>query len=414
MDLLVGGLLGILAVGNLVHGMWLQDAPKANLTVIALVCLVLLAVLRKRVKQDPRGVGALALVCLSFGPGFLFPALNAGAHDKRTAIAAVVLASVVIAYWSVGGRSIGLGLSSAFILGAVLILAGQVLYPAADELALGRRTPDGVNAIGAGRELGVAAICIIWLMLRTSRWSLKLVMVALLGCAAAGLVATGSRGPASATVVGCVVLLLASKDLPRVARVALVSVAVAIVAYSFIELSSAGSRITTDSDSGRRALLKATLAVASQHPWGIGWGNLYNYLPNYAIYREQGFKQYPHNLLAESLTEAGLVGVGLLAVALVIVFVRARRSRGSDAPLLLALLTAAFGGSMLSSDVIGNQLMWVLIGTSLGTTSWIQRKPSGSESFVGKLGPLFRGRSGARGSIAAPPRRRRGPHPRSR
>jgi hypothetical protein len=395
--------------------MWLRDAPKANLTVIALVCLVLLAIFRKRVKRDPRGVGAIALVCLSFSPGFLFPALNAAAHDKRTAIAAVVLASLVTAYWSVGASRIGLGLSSALILGAVLILAGQVLHPVADELALGRRTPDGVNAIGAGRELGVAAISILWLMLRTSRWSLKLAMVALLGCAGVGLVATGSRGPASATVVGCVVLLLASNDLPRVARIALVSGAVAIVAYSFVELSSAGSRITTDSDSGRRALLRATLTVASQHPWGIGWGNLYNYLPNYAIDGEQGFKQYPHNLFAEFLTEAGVAGVVLLLASLVIVFVRARRSRGSDAPLLLALLTAALAGSMLSSDVIGNQLLWVLIGTSLGATSWITPGPLRAGTYIERWGPArFNERSEDRGSIAAPPRTRRGPHPRSR
>ncbi|MDR6864140.1 O-antigen ligase family protein [Phycicoccus sp. 3266] len=404
-----------MAVGNLVHGMWLRDFPKANLTVIALVCLVLLAVLRKRVKKDPRGVGALVLVCLSFCPGFLFPALNASAHDKRTAIVAVVLASLVIAYWSVGGRSIGVGLSSALILGAVFILAGQLLHPAADELALGRRTPDGVNAIGAGRELGVAAICTTWLMLRASKWTLRLSMGALLGCMAVGLVATGSRGPASATVVGCIVLLLASRDLPRVARVALASVAVAVVAYSFIELSSAGSRITTDSDSGRRALLKATLGVASQHPWGIGWGNLYNYLPNYAIDSEQGLKQYPHNLLAESLTEAGLVGVALLVASLIVVFVRARRSQTSDAPLLLALLTAAFAGSMLSSDVIGNQLMWVLIGVSLGTTSWIRHGPARLGSHVVERSPArFIRRFEDRESSAAPQRRRRGPHPRSR
>lgn len=373
-----GILLGVLAAGNLLQGLWndgLQgvlgdNIPKAlNLTIIS---LALLAVVATRYPRDApkRAVGMPLLLCASFLPGYLPSALNAGTHSKRLAIAAAVIGGILISFRVSGVRRVVPAMLAALFVGAMIILAAQWLLPDSYASLSGRRTPLGVNAIGAGRAMSLGVIVALWYAQRAKGLGSRVAWLATIPLLLGGIVATGSRGPAAGAVIGGILLVLVGARLPRFARFGLVGVGLAALWYAFGELSSAGSRITTSSDSGRIPFLKYSLDVAWAHKLGIGWGNLYNYLPSELVDNEQQFNQYPHNLLVEMFVEGGILGLVALTVVLVVVVLRCLRTDLPERAVLLALFACALVGAMTSSDVVGNQLLWVLAGVILGHTSW--------------------------------------------
>lgn len=366
-ETLVGFLLGVVGLSNLVQGAWLPYLPWLNLTLFAPVGLVVLILLGV---PGPRQGRPAALFCLlaAFVPGYIAIELNPGAPENRMAIALAVLIPLVVVYLVARSSRILNGFAVGVILLSGIVFAAQWVNPDLEVLTRGRRTPEGLNAIGAGRALGLGAlVCLVQLTRSVRRSGRQLAWLGLAGMFAAGAIAAASRGPLLGLVVGGLAVLLVSVELTPMARVGLVSVAVGSVVLAVRDFVAEGSRVVTAGDSGRSQLFSATWDIAMNNPAGIGWGNLYNYLPPTLVSSGQGYDQYPHNVLLEVLVAGGWVALVLLLVGIAVAGWAAYCSRRLPlGSLLWGTFLYAFSGALFSSSVVGNRLLWVVCAMSLG------------------------------------------------
>jgi O-antigen ligase len=364
---LIGFLLAIPAMANLVPTATIGAAPRLNLTLLALLLLVATAAFRPA--QSPPGtLGGLLLLLVAFSPGFVGAGLNPEAGARRIEIAVLVLGLMLVVYLVARSPFLVGGFVAGVLSLGVIALAAQWLNPDLVVLTQGRRTPVGANAIGTGRALGFAALVAITRAIACrGHLARQLGWVVVAGAFAAGASAAASRGPLLALAVSVVAVLLSSVQLSSVMRSVLVLLALGIGGLAVRDLVDSGSRLVSAGDTGRAELFSATWQVVQRHPTGIGWGNLYNYLPGRVIIVEQGYHQYPHNLVLEVLAACGIVGGVLMMLGLVVAgraAYKARRLMG-DSLLWGAFLYALFG-AMFSSSVVGNRMLWVVCAMSLG------------------------------------------------
>lgn len=361
-----GMLLAVLGVSNLAQGAWLPFLPWLNLTLLAPPALALLAVADSPRSRRGRPTGLLLLI-VSFLPGFFSAVLNPGAAEKRVTIALAVLLVLVISYSTARSPRILHGFAIGLVILGGIVLAAQWLNPDPAVLALGRRTPDGLNSIGTGRVLGLAALaCLVSAIGSVRRPVPRLWWSGMAVLFVAGAGAAASRGPLVGLVVGAVVVLLASVQLTRPVRLTLVLIALVSIGLAIRDLQAEGSRLVSTEDSGRTHLLLATWEVAKDNPAGIGWGNLYNYLPAHIVSGVQGYNQYPHNVILEMLVTGGWLSLGLFLTGLTIAGRAAFRCsslhRGS---LIWGAFVFALIGALFSSDAVGNRLLWVISAMAL-------------------------------------------------
>lgn len=260
-----------------------------------------------------------------------------------------------------------------FVLSAWLIVGGSTAVS-------GRVQIDNGNPIALGRMTAVAFVtcAVAALGFRGRR---RWVAVTGMAISAVATVSTGSRGPLAAAVIGVLLVVLLSRHhrsrLVTVAGLVSLTVAAGVAVSQFApegSLDRIGDATGGASDAFRGHLISESLAVILAHPEGVGWGLLGDHLSSSARSATQGYTQYPHNVLLEVAAEGGLLAlVGLI----VLLWVSWRRMRtAAVTPVgqaLLAVWVMSVVSAMTSSDVIGNRLMWMMIGIGIATPLVIRK-----------------------------------------
>ncbi len=245
----------------------------------------------------------------------------------------------------------------------------------------------GMNPVGMARATTIFALIALTLLLTRwleFSWSRRVFLIAGTLLSVFACFQTGSRGPLLSLVVAIAVLLFVLVAQRRIKwrtllRFAVVSAGATVilgaVAIAFTQLVGGYgfSRILMSPDSGRGDLYSDVWGVIFQHPFGIGWGNLALYLPQWS---DEGFPLYAHNVFLELMVSAGpmavLMFVILIVVALSSVY-KAFNAHAKWAPVALTLLVFALASAMISSDIVGNRLMWLSIGLALAVRSTRQK-----------------------------------------
>lgn len=218
---------------------------------------------------------------------------------------------------------------------AGVVLAGLALLdPAAGS---GRAQVEGSNPVWLGRAIAASMVIGVWIgVTRIWRWwRLTLVLPIL----AAGLLATGSRGPALAAAVGIVVLLLAPTARRSKQVLWLVVLVMGFVfAAPFVPAlsNSRFGQFVTDVDvtgESRSAMWLTAARTIPDHPWGVGLGD-------WAPATMSRF-DWPHNIFLEVFVEQGWLVGGCLVVLVFAVFRGLWRNSGSDPVLQLAVALLA-------------------------------------------------------------------------
>ncbi|MCW4602535.1 O-antigen ligase family protein [Janibacter hoylei] len=214
-------------------------------------------------------------------------------------------------------------------------LAGLALTDPAS--AGGRAQVDGSNPVWLARAISSSIVILVWLAVtKRWRWWRVLVLVPVLG---AGLLATGSRGPAMAAVAGVVVLLIAPTQRRSKQIIGLVLGGVIFVVVAPLIPAVANSRFGEFISQGgvegesRSVMWRSAIHLITGEPLGYGIGS----------WKEVSGSQfdYPHNLFLEVLLEQGwLVGGALILLVLGLGHRLWKRS-GRDPRLQLALALVA-------------------------------------------------------------------------
>jgi O-antigen ligase len=243
----------------------------------------------------------------------------------------------------------------------------------------------GGNYLGMQRVIGPGMLIVLAYLFFTTREraSRKLVALIVLAFMGFAMLTLGGRGPVVATVLAALVPFFVGirlRPTPFLGRVtvrryvvplaALVVIAVAAVTLliavgfssatltRFSDLVASGSLALTDE---RFELYSDALLLWQQSPFvgrGIGAYPVLEGWPD--------AKGYPHNLIFETLAELGLVGVVLLGT-IHLVALRAlgslRSIRGDPWRILvLMLFVNAFLNAMLTEDIVGNRLVFAILG----------------------------------------------------
>lgn len=368
-DAMIGIIFAILAGSNLVQGSWSQDLPWLNLTAASFVLAVPLTLASLRHRIALRSMVALLILTMALTLGYIQPAMHQAASEKRVSlIITVLLVTVATLVCLTNERRLAWFFGTVVALG-VLVGFGQVLAPDPTFLATGRRTPVGLNSIGAGRALGAGLIVSFTSALQYRPPVRNAVIVLVCLPLGSGIVLSGSRGPLLGVAVALGFVLLRHPGLKpsRKPFLAILGGAAAYAGYRL--LASFGSRITDTTDSGRGVLYSHAVRIALEHPWGIGWGNFSRYAGNTLSNAGQSNDLYAHNVILEFWIEAGAIGGVLFVIFALIVLIKALRiARTSPSGLTLsALAVSLFVGALLSSNIIGDRMMWVSSAAILGT-----------------------------------------------
>lgn len=360
----IGFLLACLALSNLVQGVWQGKVPWLNLTAVALSGLMLFFIFSPLRQALPKPTG-LMILCFSFLPGFFYPLLNPESASKRFDIAIAVILPVLLVYVLARSPRLIHGFALGTLLLGAIVSLSQWMIPDPMILASGRRTPVGNNAISTGRILGLAAILMFVLAL-SRRGVCRAWFLITSGLFLLGALTAASRGPLLAFLIAVFGILV---SLPRASLriLTLVSVAVSGGVIQAAYFYSPESRIFSSDDSGRSELFVSAWEVVKDNPLGVGWGNLYNYLPAHIVNPAQGYVQYPHNVLLEFAAEGGLFSAALILIVLCATGGAAYSMRRTTMGLFLwGAFIFSVVGALFSSDVVGNRLLWVVCALTLG------------------------------------------------
>lgn len=378
-DVAVGVLLALLAAANLVQGLWVESAPLLDLTVGSFLLLVPATALALA-RADARRPDAhlLGLLVVAVALGFHAAGMNAGAADKRLQVVPGVLVTFLAGYALLSNGTRVRAFAWTLLAQSLVVLAALVVVPDVAALALtGRRSPTGLNPIASGRILAAGALVLVCLGLQhlhrtRGRLALLLALPLFIGAGT-----TGSRGPLAAVLAAVVVVVVRQEQVSRTAKAGALTGTLLLV--GLLRFVQQDSRLADLTDTSRIQLLTESLKVALAHPWGVGWGNLYDYLPAWANSPTQGYKQYPHNVLVEFLVETGWLGGLLFAVFLVKVAQRSWALAGRpDLRLVGALGIFCLVNALLSSDIVGNRILWVVAGAVLAGARPSHDSPGGA------------------------------------
>jgi O-antigen ligase len=253
---------------------------------------------------------------------------------------------------------LGLAFATWLLLGGSADPSGRMQIDAANPIALSR------VACLAFVILGIAAL--------RSKGTRRLLALAGVTLSAVAAVSTGSRGPFASAVVAVVLVTLLTKREGGRAGTIVSLVVLALAAWQSVAQfapTSALDRIAAAQGAGdfdRIRLLAESGQIFLEHPLGVGWGNIGDYLSVSARIPDQGLQQYPHNVFAEVAAEGGILALAGLMILLVASWRRLRTAATTpQGQALLALWILAVGSAMTSSDVLGDRLMWMMIGVGL-------------------------------------------------
>lgn len=264
----------------------------------------------------------------------------------------------------------------------VLALVGIIM--AIDALAsltlqgeqLLRLTAFSANTIALGRAVGLALVWFSVLALE-GRFSL---LTALVGMGSLGfvLLSAGSRGPLIAAALGILLtfMLLRGRAVHRTARLAIIILIVVLSVYINFQLIPEASLQRVESflkgDFGVSEQLRFQAYALSweaiqENPLGIGLGgfatviNLWNDVP----------RQYPHNILLETLLEGGWLAGTYLVILFVLSLLKAyslsqRHKESPEFTMLFAILIFLLVNAAVSGDLNDNKSLFAFISLTLG------------------------------------------------
>ncbi|GAA5038100.1 hypothetical protein GCM10023317_93300 [Actinopolymorpha pittospori] len=340
-------LIGLLFAGY-VEGTAAFAWLPVDLTMIAsavTVLVVVLAFLRRL--SAPRNAALVVLLWLSFvpasllhGPASPFPDANPYADAK------------VLELWT------------------LTLLAALAPFFVVDTP---RRRMVAAWTVVAGAGCLVLAILGFFVRRRPLR---ALLFVGALGMAAA-VVESGSRGGLFAAavaflLVGCSRLDGTSSRQARIAAVlALFPFALwwmsrdaGLAAERLLRVVQGGAGDDV-SVGARLHLIGGALRTAGQHPAGVGWGSLVDYLRPSEVLDDR-WTQYPHNLLVEVLAEAGAVCALAVVAFLAVSAWRLRRCcRSRDGAIWSGLTLFFVLNAMVSGDINDNRPMFAAVAITL-------------------------------------------------
>ena len=333
------------------------------------ICLLLVLVTfifnARRIGTQLHYLLVVLLVFASFLPGFLVTILNPYGQTK---LLAVIIALILILAPSI---SRDLPANIGFALRVILLISistsiSLLLFGEPD--VAGRITLWGLNPIGTGRVTGLSVVILCALFVtRWRRIAPYWIGLLVIPIAALATIQSGSRGPVLAIMVSvAAVLLVAGPAKTFIQRVLVLSI---LGVGSLLLFSSSvleNSRLTTADANGRDVLFSAAFDAIVANPVGIGWGNFYLELPNFS--RVDAYTLYPHNIFLEIGVEGGWFALATFVV-LILLSIRnillGVRAGNKTAVVILAILIFTLVNASLSSDFVGNRLLWLSIGLSL-------------------------------------------------
>jgi O-antigen ligase len=160
---------------------------------------------------------------------------------------------------------------------------------------------------------------------------------------------------------------VAGRAMAKPKRRTLVVLGIALILFSTVAVVvGKGTRLLSIASTGRFDRWTQAVDVAWHHPLGVGLGNLYRHVEVTGSAVNQGIRQYPHNILLEAAAEGGWIAlVALLYVLFVSGRLLWRDASDGVGRAAIALFAFAISNAMLSSDLVGNRLVWVSIGMAL-------------------------------------------------
>lgn len=358
--------LALIGIGNITIPNTIPVISELYLPlVLAVAALVALHRILFIVKQL-RYSFVIIFTLFTFLPGFMHQPLS---EYGRTKLIAVVIAFFLIiapsAFLNVR-QNISLIFSILFIISAFTILCFFVFSEVSSS---GRTVLPGLNPIGTARVCGLSVVLLITGTL-LGRFKSNLQMALFFIILVPSVVATfltGSRGPVLSVAVSVVLIVLfwkpVSRETSRLRWVLLICGIASVVSFLWIDENS--SRLQSTDSSGRDTLFLIAWDAIKKNPTGIGWGN---YGTLFEVGWEKDTVNYPHNIFLEIAVEGGwlaCLGFSTLFILAAQNVFRGARQGNRTAAIVFSLLVFTIVNASLSSDLVGNRLMWLAIGLSL-------------------------------------------------
>lgn len=378
-DRFIGAAVLVLGTINLWKVSTLQDYSPVDLTLASLVvCLILTlgAFVARKCRLQRNWMPCFVGFTLFVPALFVTAGDNSYSVSKTRALFTICILVVISSMLLLETHS----RRRAFIGASVLLALGVSIWLLVggkpDVSTTGRFQIDDANPIAMGRVASVGFVVLTLAVFRVRGWRLAGALVGALICAVAS-VSTGSRGPLAAAVVAiALVSLLSNPSKSRFTNlITLVLLAVAgVTAVLQFAPSSSLERLTAAgggaSDMYRFAIARDTLGLPFSHPLGVGYGELINYLSPTAISPVQGVVQYPHNIVLETAAEGGVLALAGLILMLISSWRRLRASANDlVGQAMFGLWVFALGSALTSGDLIGNRLVWLMLGAGLALPS---------------------------------------------
>lgn len=246
-----------------------------------------------------------------------------------------------------------------------VVIAIQALVSPPEPDLYGRLTSFGSNTLSLGRAMGLP---IVWVVLLALHRRISLAWAAvLLAPLLLAMFGAGQRGPLLA-LMGAVVASFvfapgARQGWPR--RLAVLGLIVGASWFGFAGASDQSTRKLGElAATDRVEAWQRSLGVVLSHPLGVGWGDWGDYVDTLALSSKVPLtRDFPHNLLIEVTTEAGILAGIAIAVFVVRGFRSARRGATmTEGKTILAGLVFALVNAMVSGDINDNRLVWVMLG----------------------------------------------------
>lgn len=323
---------------------------------------------------------------ITIGAAFFFvlliSAFGAGISDYATSKSTLLFTSTALLFFA---PFLTVGTSRQRIAFTTIVagVGGVIALGVLIALSIGsgdtRQDPFNANPIWAARAISAGIVVLVMrLIYRKIPLVVALPMIVAMSIA---VVATGSRGPAIAALLGLTVGLTVTSLRDRtLSRRALAAGGLAVLVTSAVlflapepQVARYAALASGDVDvSGqiRIDLLSASFEAALDYPMGSGLGTFKESLQDPSL---RYMAEYPHNVILEILIEAGWVAAALF-LTLLFTGVRrlARAPVGLATATFLSLFVYTFFTAMTSGDVNANRLFIAVLAITLAAKpgSW--------------------------------------------
>lgn len=375
--------LVLVGIGNIAIPGSLPLVSSLYLPISLFAVLVLMILNLKQILDSLTSVVLLSLLVLSFTMGYFITPLNPYGETKLVAFGVSLLLLTAPAAFRYPKPNIQMIMRTIVAISALtsilLLLIGK------PDIA-GRSTLMGINPISTGRVAGIGVlIAFVYLLSvpQKSRFKVVALICMAIPCAIATAL-TGSRGPLVAVIAGVVIALIAGwKRKPKQSFIVLLIFLGAGAYLNTLSFENSDLRITSTDSTGRDVLFEAAFAAMVKNPIGIGWGNFHELLPGQR--GVNSYTLYPHNIFLEVGVEGGWFALSVFTILAIVALKKtfnSAQSGSSVSMFLLAMLVFSLVNACFSSDLVGNRLMWLLIGLSLIAPRLIDSDEKPSEELI--------------------------------